>query len=172
MLLLVLSLGAQEIKLPASVEKLAARAKENVDVTLDASMLQLAGGFLSDKNRDESEAKKIVSGLKGIYVRSFEFAKAGEYSAADVDAIRDLFRAPQWTRVVGVRGSQNDGENVDVFLKNENNKIAGLAVIAAEAKELTIVSITGSIDPEQLSKLGGQFGIPKVDVKPRKEEKK
>jgi hypothetical protein len=45
------------------------------------------------------------------------------------------------------------------------DRIAGLVVIAAEAKELTIVNIVGPIDLDQLSRLGGQFGIPKVDLK-------
>ena len=37
-------------------------------------------------------------------------------------------------------------------------------VITAEPKELTVVNLTGSISPEDLKALGGQFGIPKVDV--------
>ena len=43
-------LGAQELKLPASLERLAAKASEVVDVTMDANLLQLASRFLSDKN--------------------------------------------------------------------------------------------------------------------------
>ena len=43
-----------------------------------------------------------------------------------------------------------------------------LWIIAAQPKELTVVNIVGSIDLDQLSKLGGQFGIPKIDVEPEK----
>ena len=57
--------------------------------------------------------------------------------------------------------SKRDGENAEVFLRTENNRIAGLAVIAAEPAELTVVNIFGPIDPEDLSRLGGQFGIPR-----------
>ncbi|HEX5228482.1 MAG TPA: hypothetical protein VFW44_12260, partial [Bryobacteraceae bacterium] len=46
-------LGAQEIKLPANLEKLAAKASDVVDVTLDSNLLQLAGRFLSDKDPDD-----------------------------------------------------------------------------------------------------------------------
>ena len=42
----------------------------------------------------------------------------------------------------------------------------GLAVIAAEPKELTFVHIDGTIDPDTLGKLGGQFGIPNVEMPP------
>jgi hypothetical protein len=163
--LLASALGAQDFKIPVNVEKLAAKAVETVDVTLDAAALQLAGRFLSERQKDESEAKKLVEGLKGIYVRSFEFAKPGEYTQADVDSVRAQLKPPVWSRIVGVQ-SKKDGENAEVFVRMENSRIAGLAVIAAEPTELTIVHISGNIDPEALGKLGGQFGIPKVEVKP------
>ena len=51
-------LGAQELKLPASLDRLAAKATEVVDVTMDANLLQLAGRFLSDKNADDAQVKK------------------------------------------------------------------------------------------------------------------
>jgi hypothetical protein len=108
-------------------------------------------------------AKNLLSGLKGIYVRSFEFAAPGEYSEADVESLRSQLQAPTWSKMVSVR-SKNDGENVDVFFKMEKDKIAGLVVIAAEPMELTFVNIVGPIDLDQLSRLGGQFGIAKIDL--------
>jgi hypothetical protein len=155
-------LGAQELKMPASLDRLAAKASEVVDVTLDANLLQLAGRFLSDKDADDAKVKKVIGGLKGIYVKSFEFEKAGEYQDSDVEAVRTQLHTPAWQRIVGVR-SQKSSENSEVYLKTEGGKISGLAIIATEPKELTIVSIEGSIDPEQLNELGGHFGIPKVE---------
>jgi len=70
-----------------------------VDVTLDASMLQLASGFLSKDDPDEAQVKKLVSKLKGVYVRSFEFDKEGQYSMSDVEAIRSQLRGPGWSRM-------------------------------------------------------------------------
>lgn len=168
-LMFAVPLCAQPLKLPQSFDKLAAKAAESVEVTLDSSMLQLAGRFLSDKKADEAQTRKLIEGLKGIWVRSFEFTQPGEYSMADVEAFRAQLKAPLWSRVVGVQ-SKKEQETADVFFRTENGKVTGLAVIAAEPKELTIVSIDGLIDPEQLSKLGGQFGIPKVEV-PKGEKK-
>lgn len=166
----VLALGvsawAQDIKMPPGLDKLAAKAEESADVTLDANMLQFAGRFLSGKDGDEAKAKKLISGLKGIYVRSFEFAKEGEYSSADVDAVRAQLQPPVWSRVVGVRS--RNGENAEVFFKNSTpNQIGGLVVIAAEPKELTIVNISGVIQPEDLADLSGQFGLPKLELQNR-----
>ena len=158
-------LAAQEIKLPVNLDKLSAKAVESVDITLDGSMLRLAGRFLSGKDQDggQTRARNLISGLESISVRSFTFAAAGEYSAADVDAVRAQVQSAPWGRVVGVKNKE--GDNVDVYFKDGGEgKLAGIVLIAAEPKELTVVSIAGAIDPSQLGDLGGQFGIPKLDV--------
>jgi len=157
-------LRGQELKIPANLDRLAAKASEVVDVTMDANLLQLASRFLSDKDADDAKVKKLIAGLKGIYVRSFQFEKAGEYQDSDVEPIRAQLHTPAWSRIVGVR-SQKSGDNAEVYIKTENGKIGGLAILATEPKELTIVSIEGTIDPDQLSELGGHFGIPKVDTR-------
>lgn len=158
----LLPLAGQDIKIPPSIEKLADRASEVVDVTLDASLLQLAARFLPNNDPDTANIKRLVSGLKGIYVRSFQFDKPGEYAASDVDAVRAQLRGPNWSRIVGVR-KMKSGEHTEVYLRTESGNITGLTVVAAEAKELTIVNINGPIRPEDLQELGGHFGIPKLD---------
>lgn len=151
-------------------DKLAARASNSVDVALDGATLRLATKFLSSEDGDEAQVKKLVAGLKGIYVKSFEFKNAGEYSAADVDAFRAQVRSPEWDRIVGVHSSE-EGENVEVYIRSEQGegkKISGLAIIAAEPKELTLVNIVGPIDLDSLSELGGHFGIPDVQMDKKK----
>jgi len=155
---------AQDVKIPPDVEKLSARAKETVEVTMDGPMLRWASKFLSAEDPEEAKCAKLVANLKGIYVRSFEFDKDGAYSAAEVEALRSQFRSPAWSRVVGVR-SERDGDNVDIFFKLENDKMAGIVIISAEARELTFVNIVGPLEVEQLADLGGEFGIPKLNPK-------
>jgi hypothetical protein len=168
LLLAAAPLAAQEIKLPPNF---GAQATETVDVSLDSDMLQLAAKFLSAAKPDEAQAKKIITGLKSIYVKSFEFDKPGQYNPADVETVRAQFRGPGWSRVVGVQ-SKKDGENAEVFVRLEKDgKIGGLGVVAAEPKELTIVSIVGLIDPDQLAELSGRFGIPKLDLEKKKSGK-
>jgi hypothetical protein len=167
-LLAVVPLCAQEIKFPASFEKLAERAEEVVNVTLDSSMLGLAGAFL----KENPEAGKLVKGLQGVYVRSFEFAKEGEYSEADVEEIRSQLRSPEWSPIVSVTSKKKSGDNAQVFVKKEGGTVAGLVVLATEPKELTVVQIIGPINLADLAKLGGSFGIPKMKMGPAKEAKK
>jgi len=154
---------AQDIKIPPDVERLSAKAKETVEVTMDGPMLRWASKFLSADDPEEKKCAQLVANLKGIYVRSFEFDDENAYTPAEVDALRSQMRGPGWSRVVGVRSQNQD--NVDVFFKLENDKMAGIVVIAAEPKELTFVSIVGPLDVDQLADLGGEFGIPKLDAK-------
>jgi hypothetical protein len=157
-------LGAQDMQLPPDVEKLSAKAKETVEVKMDGPMLRWASKFLSAEDPDEQKAAKLITNLKGIYVRSFEFDNQGAYTSAEVEELRAQFRSPLWSKVVGVR-SQREGDNVDVFFKLEDDQMAGIVIIAAEAKELTVVNIVGPIDVDQLVDLGGEFGIPKLNAK-------
>ena len=154
---------AQDVKIPPNIERLAARAVETVNVTVDGALLQLAGKFLSSSDPDQAAVKSLLGGLKGIYVRSFKFENEGEYSESDVESMRSQLRGQEWSRIVNV--TKKGGDNVDVVYKMDQGKIAGLVVIAAQPREFTIVNIVGPIDLDQLSSLGGQFGIPKVEFK-------
>ncbi|HEY7184760.1 MAG TPA: hypothetical protein VIC84_25200, partial [Blastocatellia bacterium] len=64
---------AQDARLQIDqLKRLADKAAEVVEVTLDERSLRLAARFLSTNNPDEAKVKEIVSGLKGVYVRVFE----------------------------------------------------------------------------------------------------
>jgi Domain of unknown function (DUF4252) len=158
----VTSWAADDIKFPVNFGKLAERASDSVDVTLDASMLRLASGFLSQQDADEAHVKKIVSKLKGVYVRSFEFDKDDQYSPSDVEAIRSQLKTPEWSRIVNVK-SRKDSENSDIYIRKNGDAVSGLVVIATEPRELTVVVIDGPIDPQELSELSGHMGIPRLD---------
>jgi Domain of unknown function (DUF4252) len=156
-------LWAQDIKLPANLDKLAQKAEESVDVTLDGSLLKLAARFLSDKDdEDVAKLRRILSKLEGVYVRSYQFAEEGEYNRSDVESVRSQLQAPAWGRIVGVR-SRHNGQDVDVFLKLPGNgTLGGAVVIIAEPRQLTFVNVVGTIDPEEVADLGGQFHIPRM----------
>lgn len=147
------------------LDSLEQRASQVVDVTIDERTLQLAAKFLSAKKPDEARIKELVAGLKGVYVKSFEFDAANGYADADVTMIRAQLNAPGWSKMVNVR-SKRDGQNVDVYMMLDGNSIIkGLAVIAAEPKRLTVVNIVGPIDVDKLSELSGNFGIPSIVLK-------
>jgi hypothetical protein len=146
-----------------NLDHLAAKASETVDISLNGSMLQLGAKFLDPKDPDQDKVKKLIGGLEGVYVKSFEFQKAGEWTPADLEAIRKQLKAPEWSKIVGVK-STAEGETDEIYLRSQNGKITGVAILAAEPKELTVVNIAGPVDLDSLAELGGHYHIPKVDV--------
>lgn len=159
-----ISAMAQNGKLEiGSLDRLAAKATETVDVNMDEHLLQITGKFLSGKNSDEARIKEVISGLKGIYVKNFSFEREGDYTQADIEAIRSQLKGPGWTRLIQVR-SRRDGENVEVYVMTLGDQIQSLAIVDFEPKELTVVNIVGPVDIDKLSKLEGQFGIPDMEL--------
>jgi len=144
-----------------SLNHLADKASDTVDVTLDAFTFKLAGKFLRDDRVDEAELKQIITALKGVYVKSFEFDDRDEYTKADVETIRSQVSGAGWHRLVGIRCRNH--ENVDVFMMSDADDITGVVVIAAEARRLTVVNVVGPINIEKLSRLNGHFGIKSMD---------
>lgn len=150
---------AQALRLD-SLDRLAAKAEETTNITLDAGLLKLASGFLSDDDdEDAAQIKKLVAGIRAINVRGFTFKSTGAYSDADLEPIRTQLKGPDWKRIVQVH-SKTEGDS-DVYVKASGKHFAGLVVLASEAKELTVINIDGDISPESLQKLAGNFGIPK-----------
>ena len=59
--------------------------------------------FLPEKGRDTEKIQKLLNGITGIYVKSFEFDVPDVYADSDVEAIRKQVSGSGWSRVVGVR---------------------------------------------------------------------
>ena len=150
------------------LDALANKASETVDVKLDERLMATAAKIFSGK--EDEDIKEILKGLKGIYVKSFEFEKEGQYSPADVESVMSQLRSGGWSKIVGVT-SRKDGNNVEVYLMMQGDQIQGLAVVSAEPKEFTVVNIVGPVNLEKLTKLEGQFGVPDLGLdqpKPKK----
>jgi hypothetical protein len=96
---------------------------------------------------------------KGVYVRSYEFDKPGQYTAADLDAVRKQFDTAEWSVLVKTR-SRGATDDADIYMKLVNGDVQGMFILDAESKELNFVYISGPIRPEDLKDLSGNFGIP------------
>ena len=151
---------AGRVQLP-DFSDLAKRATESVVVTLDHDMLQSASQFISPNDSGGAATSAAISGLEGVYVRSFTFAHDHDYSRADVDSILKQLHSPSWSPLVSVHDTSKN-EDVNIYVCRENGHTKGMVVVAAEPRELTVVNIVGDIDPAKLAQLGGRFGIPSV----------
>lgn len=151
---------------PGLAKKLAARASNYTEVTLDKNTLNFASQFMNKKDQGDQQARSIISSLKGIYVRTYEFKEPGDYSTADLDRIRDQFRGPEWVPMIQSRSHSKDGLEIsDIYQKVVNGESQGMLILDAEPRELDFVYISGHINPSELGSLGGSFGVPRLHVR-------
>jgi hypothetical protein len=141
------------------------KARESVNITIGGWLLHTAGAFIDDKDEDSAATKKLLAGIKSVQVRSFEFDADDAYNSADVDAVRRQLETPGWSQLVKVR-NRDSREDVDIYIFIENDRTRGLAIVASEPREFTIVNIVGSINLEDLPKLQKQFHLPKMSLNP------
>jgi hypothetical protein len=144
-------------KLELKFDHLKAKAAESAEVDLDGSALDLAlkSGLHNlvkpAKELNTEQIKQALVGLKGVYVRNFEFAKPGEYTDADVESVLKQVRDDStWARLIRVKEKE---ERVEIYLMSKGDQVGGLLVLVAEPKELTVVNIVGSIALDQLKEL-------------------
>src|SRR4029453_3459011 len=94
----------------------------------------------------------VLSGIKSIVVRSYEFDSDFVYSKDDVEAVRKQLSAPGWTQLAQVR-KRDKAQEVDVYVALTDDQAKGFAIVASEPRKFTILNIVGSIDLEQIAKL-------------------
>jgi hypothetical protein len=135
------------------------KAVESVDITVGSLPLFLARHLLSDDDPDSAKTKKMMMGVKAVQVKNYRFDSEGVYSRADIDSVRSKFTGPGWSRLAQVH-DRKSGEDVDVFVAIDHDKITQLAVVAAKPREFTIVHVEGDIDPSQFDELKSQLHLP------------
>ena len=153
-----------ELRIP-DFTHLRGQAIDSVDITIDGFLMRIARKFAAraaeESDDPEAQALGLLDGIKSVRVRNFKFDSDGAYSKADIDSVRKQLTGPGWSPLVQVH-KRDDNEDVDVYVCLEDDKVKGLAVIASEAREFTIVNIIGTIDIDKIGQLEGQFGIPRV----------
>lgn len=141
----------------ANLDKLSDKAARVTDVTLDGSLLELAVKIIElDKDPEADQLKDIIRSLKGIYVKSFEFDNASQYSPADVEAIRSQLTSPRWSKIVQSVDKRSH-EHDEVYILKDGGRIGGIVVLVAEARELTVVNIVGDVPLEKVMALEEHF---------------
>jgi hypothetical protein len=149
---------AQDARLQINhLDRLATRATESVEITLNDVQAQFLGKLVSLSHSDQTKLRGLLTKLKGVYVRGFEFAQDGEYSEADIEAIRAQLRAPGWERIVEVRNRNGGGD--EVFFMPRNDEIAGFAAISTEPRKVCVINIVGPIDMDEMALLEREFHL-------------
>lgn len=151
-----------------ALSQLEAKASETVDVNVESPLLQLIPKLVfGGESVEEKTMREMVAGLKGVFVRHYEFEKSGEFTQADLDTVRAQVRS--WSKIVGIR-SKRGGESVEVYTLMDGSKITGLLILAAGPRELTLVNVIGPVDLEKLIEMARHFGVLELELDKTKKE--
>lgn len=146
-LVLTLAPALSAQKLDLKLDHLIPLAKEHSVIDMDGEQIRAAMAIAPDKAQ---KLKGQAEGIQLLQVRTFEFENEGAYKASDLEDIRRQLQKPGWSKIVSVRETK---ESVDVYLMTKEGQGAGIAVLAAEPKELTVVHILGNLSARDLQAL-------------------
>ena len=147
-----------------NLDRLTPLAVQTVRVDVDINLIKIGCQFLSEADPEERQVKEVCQGLKGVFVRGFEFKAEGQYADADVAALREQLRAPVWTRIVDFSNREEGLEKAEVYAASEGGRVHGLTVLIVDPKELTVVNVVGAIDLDKLRRLGPILNIPRIRI--------
>jgi hypothetical protein len=159
--------AAQGALLKLDLGDLASKAKESVNIHIDKNTVDWAMQGLKSKEGDTEELREIMKDLDGITVQSLEFEKnekaptVEELLGAARGVIQELDQ-PQWQSVINV--TEKHAQRTQIvrisLYKNAAGKVGGLAVLAVEPGQITLVNIAGNIKLDQLGAIGKALGKP------------
>jgi hypothetical protein len=142
--------AAKAQKLELKLDAIAAKASDKAEVDLDGNLLKLALSHLP-KDKDSKSLNDVLGGVQEVHVRHYEFDKDGAFSKTDLDPLRkQVSDGSGWSRIVNV---QEKNESAEVFVLNQGGKISGCLILATEARELSVVHISGTLTVAQMKEL-------------------
>ncbi len=132
-----------------------------IEVYLKQPMLNLLRKFIKD---EDPELYDIFGKLQLVRVQVFDVTSdlATKFDAESAKTVK-ILDEKGWEKIVRVF---EDDQRVFVYLKpsEDYELIQGIVVIAMEGfEEAVFVNIVGDIHPDDISKLGGHFGVDELD---------
>jgi hypothetical protein len=144
---------------PQGLLALRQTASTKTDFALDHSMLVLA----SKLDKDNEDLRRVIAGVSGLSVHSYRFPAPWMYDPAALSSVRDEYRQAGWKELANSHAKDGSPGVTNVWLRFENNAISNVAILLAKPNEVDFVVVSGSISPIDLFRLGGHFGIPKIE---------
>jgi len=146
------------------LDKLAARASEKQEITIGPESLASVAPSLVPQGPKADAAKQVLSKLRGVFVRNYEFDDPKAYSMDDFNTIRKQLTAPGWSRIVSNEEKDKNGrwEVQEIYIFQREGRTNGIVILSAEQQELSVVNIVGPIELGDVVALAGVLGIPHI----------
>lgn len=126
-----------------------------VEINLPRFLIGMVAGATEESDQEFS---RLIDGLQDIRVRIAEKEDGLPQSAVDQlrTASRQLDRQG-WYPLMKVR---EDEEEFYLYLKQDDDTMSGVLVLFASATEAGLIHIRGTVNPEDLGRLGQRLDLP------------
>ena len=125
---------------------LAAKASSKVELDLDSKLLRLAMRASGD-----ADVSGLLSGVQAVHIRTYEFAKPGAYSQADLEPLRNQVAAQsRWSQILNVK---EDDETSEIWVAAQGEKVSGCLIVSAAERELSVIYLEGTMALAQMKRL-------------------
>jgi hypothetical protein len=147
---------------PPALAALSSQAAVKNSFTLDRNLLAAAAGILPD---DDSDVKQTIAKLDGLGVHMLRFGPDGIPDQAAIDAIRAAYHQTGWKHLVASSATNAalHDNTTDIWLLLDGVNVRGAVVMEVTPRSLTLVTIAGKLNPVDLLRLRGRFGIPRFN---------
>ena len=130
-----------------------------VNISIGGSLLGFVGAMAK---HDDPEAAAIFNKLKGVRVSVYSTEDAGVGAALDqVSQVKSSLQADNWEPIVQVN---DDGEQVQIFMKINGTKMDGLTLMAVDDEEAVFINVIGQLDPDELAQVLDNFDVDIEDA--------
>jgi hypothetical protein len=144
-----------QLRLP-DTRALEAHAVETVNLTLGPFALSFASAFMDDRDAGAEQLKETFRKITSVTVRSFQLDADLTQPDPGIEDVRRQLSGGGWAPLVMVH-NRDKNEDVGVYIAHDGHEIHGLAILAVEPREVTLVHIAGDVEPGRLAALRKAF---------------
>ena len=146
----------QPVGVPEALMGLASQPATHTAVVFDRDMIQ---GILNNQS---------PAALNSITFESYRYREPAFYTPEGVAALTAAYNAAGWHHLVDANVTPRNSAMpqkpiTDMWLHFQGTEIDGCTVVIRAPKQMNVIEVSGLFRPLDLLKLGGHFGIPKVD---------
>ncbi len=117
-----------------------------VMIDIGAPLIKL----MAAASKEDPKAAAIMRELDGIRVNVYNTGGNLKPALEQMNEAKSALEANAWQPIVQVK---EEGENVQMFARIEDDKMQGMAVMVVNAEEAVFLNLLGTIDPEQVSRV-------------------
>ncbi len=124
--------------------------------------------FTFDRDMLQAMLGQQAVGLNAVTVENYRFQQPAFYVPEALAALAGSYNAAGWKHLMEAHVSPREQASplkpiTDLWLHFHGTEFDAVAILIRAPKQMNVIQVSGMLRPLDLMRLGGHFGIPKVD---------